>query len=106
MMGRYEQEREKKNPFAIFYSPEYRKFQTVIIGVLVAAATAGLLPATVAVWIMLVVSVLTAAGVYQVPNAAQALVLQPAGTSAEVADIVIETPEPVVEAMIRGDVRG
>lgn len=68
MMGRYAAEKEKKNPFAIFYSPEYRKFQTVVIGVLLAAATQGLLPVAYATWVFLVVGVLTATGVYAVPN--------------------------------------
>lgn len=70
-MGRHEVGKTNTNLFAIFYSPEYRKFQTVVIGILVAAATAGLLPATVAVWVMLIVSVLTGAGVYTVPNVVQ-----------------------------------
>jgi len=105
-MGRYEEERAKKNPFAIFYAPEFRKFQTVVIGVLLAAATAGLLPAAVSVWVLLVIGVLVSAGVYQIPNAGQKLILQPAGTSPETPDVVIETPEPKVEEMIRGDVKG
>lgn len=67
-MGRYEAETTRSNPFSIFYSPEARKFQTVVIGVLVAAATAGLLPAAIATWVLLVVGVLTATGVYVVPN--------------------------------------
>jgi hypothetical protein len=106
MMATYEEERAKKNPFAIFYSAEYRKFQAVVLGVLLSAATMGLLPAAVSMWVLLVIGVLTSVGVYQVPNAAQRLVLQPAGTSPVAPDIVIETPEPKAEAMIRGDVVG
>lgn len=105
-MGRYEEERTKKNPFAIFYSAEYRKFQAVVLGVLLSAATMGLVPPVAATWILLVIGVLTSVGVYQVPNAGQKLVLQPAGTSPTAPDIVIETPEPKVESMIRGDVKG
>lgn len=67
-MAEHRAETTKSNPLAIFWSPEARKFQTVVIGVLVAAATAGLFPAAVATWVLLVVGVLTATGVYVVPN--------------------------------------
>jgi uncharacterized membrane protein len=105
-MGRYAAKVEKKNPFSIFYSPEFRKFQMIVIGVLVAAATAGLLPATVSVWVLLIVSVLTSVGVYKVPNKPTEVYVQPLGTPLEKADVVVNTPEPKVDTIIRGDVKG
>lgn len=105
-MGRYAAEKEKKNPFAIFYSPEFRKFQTIILGILLAAATAGLLPATVSVWVLLVISVLVSVGVYKVPDKPTEVFVQPAGTPLETADVIVNTPEPEADSMIRGDVKG
>ncbi len=105
-MGRYAAEREKKNPFAILYSPEFRKFQTVVLGVLLGAATMGLLPATVSVWVLLVIGVLVSAGVYKIPNKPTELFIQPEGTPLEKADVIINTPEPQAAPMIRGDVVG
>jgi len=105
-MGRYAAERAKKNPFAIFYSPEFRKAQAIILGILLAAATAGLLPPTISVWVLLVIGVLTSVGVYKVPNKPTEVFVQPVGTPLETAEVIVNTPEPVTESMIRGDVKG
>lgn len=86
-------------------SPKARKFQLAAVGVILSAATGGLLPAPVAVWVILIINTMVAYGVFQVPNAGQTLVLQPAGTSPETADVVIETPASV-EPMVRGNVVG
>ena len=110
MMGRYEAEDTPgwfKSLIAIFYSAEYRKFQAVLIGVLLAAATQGLLPAAIATWTLLVVGVLTAAGVYVVPNNPQKLILQPAGTAPRAPDVVVEVATETADTdSYRGDVRG
>lgn len=94
--------------FAIFYTAEYRKFQAVLIGIALAAATQGLLPAAYATWVLLIVGVLTATGVYSVPNSPQKLILQPQGTTPKAADVVVEIPKEVApEPMIfAGDVKG
>jgi hypothetical protein len=90
----------------VLTSPKARKFQVAVVGILLSAATGGLLPPDVAVWIILIINTLVAYGVFSLPNKPQTLVVAPAGTAPEKVDRVIETPEPVVEAMIRGDVRG
>lgn len=94
-MGKYEAQTNSgfKSFIAIFYTKEYRKFQAVVIGIALSAATAGLLPAAVATWVLLVVGVLTAAGVYVVPNSPQKLILQPEGTTPEAPDVVVEVPK-------------
>lgn len=55
--------------WAVVSSPQARKFQIVVFGILLSAATMGLFPPAVAVWVVLIVNSLSAAGVYVVPNA-------------------------------------
>lgn len=87
-------------------SPAARKFQVAIVGVLLSAATAGLLPAAVSVWVILVINAFVAAGVFTLPNTPQKLVVQPAGTDPEKADIVVEAPAEVAKALDRGTTKG
>lgn len=49
-------------------SPQARKAQIAIIAFVAAAASAGLFPPAVAVWVNIAVSALTVAGVYAIPN--------------------------------------
>lgn len=61
----------------ILSSPLARKCQVAIIALIVSAASAGLFPPAVALWINLVVSALSVAGIYVVPNTQHAI-LEPA----------------------------
>ena len=71
----------------ILTSPMARKCQMAIIALIVSAAAAGLFPPAVALWINLVVSALTVAGIYVVPNS-QTAILEPAKP-------VIPAPAPI-----------
>jgi hypothetical protein len=57
----------------ILTSPLARKCQVAIIALIVSAAAAGLFPPAVALWINLVVSALSVAGIYVVPNSNNAI---------------------------------
>lgn len=105
-MGRREKVSDFDSWVQIFTSAKSRKFQVAVIGILLSAATGGLLPPDVAVWVILIINTLVAYGVFTLPNKPQTLVVAPAGTAPDKVDVVIETPEPKVEAMIRGDVKG
>jgi len=52
----------------VMTSPKARKFQVALMGILLSAATMGLLPAPVAVWVILIINSLVAYGVFQWPN--------------------------------------
>lgn len=67
-MGKRAAESGKSSFWLAITGPEARKFQTVVIGVVFAAATQGLLPPDISTWALLIVGVLTSAGVYAVPN--------------------------------------
>lgn len=67
-MGKRVAETSKTGFWAVFTGPGFRKFQMVLIGVALAAASQGLLPDDISTWVLLVVGVLTATGVYAVPN--------------------------------------
>lgn len=91
-------------------SPLARKFQLALVGLLLSAATGGLLPAPVAVWVILGVNALTAAGVFVIPNGPSAVL--PAAPkdpqiSASTPDVpVVEAPAVVVEPFDRGSAVG
>lgn len=68
-MGKRSAEEVSDSFWAIVTSPRARKFQVVVLGIILSAATMGLLPAPVAIWVILIVNSLTAAGVFVVPNA-------------------------------------
>ena len=105
MMGKYAADRGLTF-WDVFTSPKARKFQVALVGILLSAATGGLLPPDIAVWVILVINGLVAAGVFVLPNKPQTLVLSPTGTSPEDADVVIEVAAPEVEPEFRGDVTG
>lgn len=75
------------NPF----SAKYRKTHMVLIGIALAAATQGLLPPDISTWVLMIVGVLTAFGVYQVPNKPQTL--EVVTDSTKQPDIIVEAPE-------------
>lgn len=79
-----------------------------IIALIVSAAAAGLFPPAVALWINLVVSALTVAGIYVVPNSNTAI-LEPAKPVVPVTTPVESGPahraEPT-EFYIQSDVKG
>lgn len=52
----------------ILSSPQCRKAQVAILALILSAATGGLLPPDVAVWVIMGINALTAAGVFVVPN--------------------------------------
>jgi hypothetical protein len=74
----------------VLTSPKARKFQLALVGLLLSAATGGLLPPDVAVWVILSINTLTAYGVFQIPN-------KTSTPTTEVTEI---------RAMVRGDVVG
>lgn len=104
-MGKRAIEKTGLTLWDVLTSPKARKVQVAIVGILLSAATGGLLPPDIAIWVILVINTMVAYGVFQIPNSPQTLVLQPAGTAPEEADVVIETPV-AVEPMVRGDVVG
>lgn len=52
----------------VLTSPRARKFQVAVLGILLSAATGGLLPPDIAVWVILIINTLVAYGVFQIPN--------------------------------------
>lgn len=92
-MGKYEAESNGSGFWAIVTSPQARKFQVAVVGILLSAASGGLLPPDVAIWVILVINGFVAAGVFALPNSPQKLILQPEGTTPEPADIVVEVPK-------------
>lgn len=83
-------------------SPQARKAQIAIIAFVAAAASAGLFPPSIAIWINIGVSALTVAGVYVVPNT-NTPILEPA-KPAPVVELTV--PEQKVETIYHGDVKG
>lgn len=75
----------------ILTSPQARKLQLALFGFVAAAVSAGLFPPSIALWISLGLSALTAAGVYVVPNT-DAAVLPP-----EARSVPAHRAEPVPE---------
>lgn len=94
--------------WAVITSPQARKAQVAIVGVLLSLVTAGLIPPDIGVWITTIVSALVAAGVFATPNLPQKLILQPQGTTPKAADVVVEvSPEAKDQATnYAGDVKG
>lgn len=87
-MSKHVEVSTNKGFWATIPSPEARKAQIAIVGVLLSLVTAGLIPPDIGVWITTIVASLTAAGVFAVPNKAT------------------EPVVPVVTASYAGDVRG
>lgn len=81
------------NFWATITSPEARKAQVAIAGVLLSLVSAGLIPPDIGIWITTIITALVAAGVFTVPNAIPVTETAP-------------EPKPVVEEFHRGDVRG
>lgn len=82
-----------RNSFwSVITSPEARKAQVAIVGVLLALITAGLIPADIGIWVNTIVGALVAAGVFTIPNAV---------STPEVAPSVASEPVPFA-----GDVKG
>ena len=52
----------------VMTSPKARKFQIAVLGILLSAATGGLIPAPFSVWIILGINTMVAYGVFQIPN--------------------------------------
>lgn len=52
----------------VLTGPEFRKLQTALVGVILAACAANLLPQEFAMWTSIIVQALTVAGVGVVPN--------------------------------------
>ena len=67
-MGSHEEVKTGLTFWDVVTSAKGRKVQVAILGILLSAATGGLLPPDVAVWVILVINGLSAYGVYQVPN--------------------------------------
>lgn len=91
----------------ILTSPQARKAQVAIIALIASAAAAGLFPPAIALWINLVVSALSVAGIYVVPNTNQAI-LEP--VKPVVAPVPVESgpahrAEPV-EFYVNSDAKG
>jgi hypothetical protein len=68
-MGSHEEVKTGLTFWDVMTSPKARKFQVAMLGILLSAATGGLLPAPVAVWVILIINGLVAYGVFQLPNA-------------------------------------
>lgn len=67
-MGSHEEAKTGLTFWDVVTSPKARKFQVALMGILLSAATMGLLPAPVAVWVILIINSLVAYGVFQWPN--------------------------------------
>jgi hypothetical protein len=94
-------------------SPEARKFQVALLCFLLSAATGGLLPPDIAIWVIVGINALTAAGVFVIPNTNLPVLAKPAVPPAPDTPVsspegvtVVEAPAVVVEPFDKGDVRG
>lgn len=67
-MAEHLAETSKKNWISYLFSAECRKLQVVVVGIVFAFASAGLLPASITEYVLVVEAVLISFGVYKVPN--------------------------------------
>lgn len=81
-MGKRSAVQVSQSFWEVVTSPQARKLQVAVVGIILSAVTMGLFPPAIAVWITLIVNGLVAAGVFAVPNA----------------------PAPVSSVLARGDV--
>lgn len=87
-MSKHVEVSTNKGFWATISSPEARKAQLAVVGVIISLATAGLIPPDIGIWVTTIVASLTAAGVYAVPNK------------------TVEPTPIVVPATYSGEVRG
>jgi hypothetical protein len=95
-----------KDIWNMLTSPEARKFQVAILCFLLSAATGGMLPPDIAIWVILGINALTAAGIFVVPNTSTAVLAKPVEPVPAAAPAAAEPKHVATTESFRGNVVG